>query len=658
MIALRRLAALALALVALPAAGATAQPLELRSPDGRNAIALASDAQNRAAYTVSRNGAEILAPSPIMIDLDRDRIGYGLAVTGSERRSADERYAIPAGRFAQGRDRYNELTVHLAETGGQHRRMDVVLRAYDGGVAFRTILPVQPQTAAAIVRGEETGFNFPRPYRCWGFNVGRFGSSHEGEFDPVDTARIREHNLFDVPFLCETGQAAFLLTEADLTDFAAMYLTGRGDGGLGLRTRLSPSLDDPRVAVRTRIGRPIRTPWRVVMLADRAGEFAASTLVTDLASPSRIVDTSWIRPGRSVWDWWNGGRIARIPTPGTNTETAKAFIDFAAANGFEYAMIDEGWYAGAGGGPIVAPGVDISADAPNFSLRDVAAYAGSRHVRLWLWLNWRALDAQMEEALSLYESLGIAGIKVDFMDRDDQQMVNWYTNLFAAAARHRLMVNLHGAFPPRGLARTWPNFVTQEGVLGAEYNKWSRRITAGHNVMLAYTRNAIGPTDYTPGGFRNVAPAEFEPRNDLPFVQTTRAHGLSMYVVYDSPLAIVADNPDTYAEFPEGLDFIRAVPTTWDETRFLAGDVGQHIAIARRKGRTWYIGAMNGDTARTVQLPLTFLGRGNYQAQLWTDGPTPASLTRSTRSVAANDTLTLDLAATGGSVAILAPRSR
>ena len=653
-----RLASLILTLSAALLApwAAAAQPLDLRSPDGRNAISLGVNAQGSPSYTVSRNGAEIIAPSTILIELERDRIGYGLAVTGSERRSADESYDIVAGRADRGRDHYNELTVHLTETGGARRRMDVVLRAYDDGVAFRTVLPVQPQTAAAIVRGEESGFNFPRAYRCWGFNVGRFGSSHEGEFDPVDTSRTREHNLFDVPFLCETGQAAFLITEADLIDFAGMYLTGRGDGGLGLRTRLSPSLGDPRLAVRTRIGQPIRTPWRVVMLADQAGEFAASTLISDLATPSRIADTSWIRPGRSVWDWWNGGRIARISTPGTNTETSKAFIDFAAANGFEYAMIDEGWYAGAGGGPVMAPGVDITANAPNFDLRDVAAYARSKGVRLWLWLNWRALDAQMEEALALYSSLGIAGIKVDFMDRDDQEMVNWYTRLFAAAARHRLMVNLHGAFPPRGLARTWPNFVTQEGVLGAEYNKWSRRITAGHNVMLAYTRNVIGPNDYTPGGFRNVAPADFEPRNDLPFVQTTRAHGLSMYVVYDSPLAIVADSPDTYADMGDGLDFIRAVPAAWDETRFIEGEVGEYIAVARREGRTWYVGAMNGEAARTVTLPLSFLGNGRYDARLWSDGATPAAVVRTSRTVSAADTLTLDLAATGGAVAILTPR--
>ena len=254
--------------------------------------------------------------------------------------------------------------------------------------------------------------------------------------------------------------------------------------------------------------------------------------------------------------------IAKLPGQRTTTAVAKAFIDFAAESGFPYTMIDEGWYAGAGGGGVRRPGVDVTKWADAINLQEVADYARTKKVRLWLWAHWQALDEQMEDALALYEKLGIAGIKIDFMDRDDQWMVNWYQKLLGAAARHHLMVALHGAFPPRGLARTWPNFVTQEGVMGAEYNKWSRRATAGSNVMLAYTRGLLGQMDYTPGGFRNVAPANFQIRNDLPFVQTTRAHGLAMYVVYLSPLAAVADSPDTYAASPAGFDFIKAVPAS------------------------------------------------------------------------------------------------
>ncbi|OAN62800.1 glycoside hydrolase family 97 protein [Sphingomonas sp. TDK1] len=650
---MKRLLGLAALLVAAPAAG---QTLEVVSPDGANRVVVALDRQGVPNYTVQRKGELVLASAPIALDLDRDMLGWGMAVTGSEASSADTRYKIVLGKAAEGRDHYNQRIIHLQERGGARRRMDIILRAYDDGIAFRMLVPVQPATAAALVRYERTGFYFPQPWKCWGFNVGRFGSSHEGEFDPVDTARLRDHNLFDVPFTCETGKGAFAIAEADLIDFAAMYLTGRGDGGPGLQVKLSPSLDDPRIAVHTRIGSPIVTPWRVVMLADRLGTLQESTLLTSLSSPSRIEDTSWIQPGLTSWDWWSGPSIAKLPGQRTTTAVAKAFIDFAAANGMPYTMIDEGWYAGAGGGGVRRPGVDITKWADAINLQEVADYARARKVRLWLWAHWQALDEQMEDALALYEKLGIAGIKIDFMERDDQWMVNWYQKLLGAAARHHLMVDLHGAFAPRGLTRTWPNFVTQEGVMGAEYNKWSSRATAGNDVMLAYARGLLGPMDYTPGGFRNVAPADFRTRGDLPMVQSTRAHGLAMYVVYLSPLQAVADSPDTYAASPAGFDFIRQVPTSWDETRFLAGETGAYIALARRKGKTWYLGAMNDEKARTVSVPLDFLGARGAEARIWSDGAAPDAVQVETRRVSRDAPLTLNLAATGGAVAVIQER--
>ncbi|GAA0739900.1 glycoside hydrolase family 97 protein [Sphingomonas sp. ABOLD] len=650
---MKRLLGTAALLVAAPAAG---QTLELVSPDGANRVVVTLDRQGVPNYTVQRRGELVLAPAPIALDLDRDMLGWGMAVTGSEASSADTRYKIVLGKAAEGRDRYNQRIVHLQERGGAKRRMDIILRAYDDGIAFRMLVPVQPATAAAVVRYERTGFYFPQPWKCWGFNVGRFGSSHEGEFDPVDTTRLRDHNLFDVPFVCETGKGAFAIAEADLIDFAAMYLTGRGDGGPGLQVKLSPSLDDPRIAVHTRIGSPIVTPWRVVMLADRLGTLQESTLLTSLSSPSRIEDTSWIQPGLTSWDWWSGPVIAKLPGQRTTTAVAKAFIDFAAANGMPYTMIDEGWYAGAGGGGVRRPGVDITKWADAINLQEVADYARAKKVRLWLWAHWQALDEQMEDALALYEKLGVAGIKIDFMERDDQWMVNWYQKLLGAAARHHLMVDLHGAFAPRGLTRTWPNFVTQEGVMGAEYNKWSTRATAGNDVMLAYTRGLLGPMDYTPGGFRNVAPADFRMRGDLPMVQSTRAHGLAMYVVFLSPLQAVADSPDTYAASPAGFDFLRQVPTSWDETRFLAGETGAYIVLARRKGKSWYLGAMNDGKARTVSVPLDFLGPRGAEARIWSDGAVPDAVQVETKRVSRDAPLTLTLAATGGTVAVLQER--
>ena len=644
---------LLIALAALVAAPAMAQPVVLQSPDGRNAITLTLD-DGRATYSVQRNGEVVIAPSPTGLSLDKVSLGNGSRVAGTERRTVDQNWKPVTGRASLVRDRFNEVVVHLVDA--DQKRRDLVLRAYDDGVALRTIIPVQPKINGASLIGEDTGFYFPRNYRCYGYNVARFGTGHEGEFDPVEARYIRDHSLYDLPLLCETGKSAFLVSESDLLDFPAMYLKGRGDGGLGLVTRLSPLVDNPGLVARTKPGEPIRTPWRVVMLADKAGQLAESHLIDNLATPSRVSDTSWIKPGKSASDWLSGGWVGGEAVPVSSGKSLKAFADFAGENGFEYVMADDGWYAGSGTAPNFDPKANPFANAPNFSLQELVAHAGKRGVKVWVWVDWRAIDRDMDRVLAHLNKEGVVGINVDFMDRDDQDMVRWYEKLMAAAARHKLMVELHGAFVPRGLARTYPNFVTQEGVLGSEYNKWSRRVTAGHNLMIAYTRGMLGRTDYIPGNFINVTPDKFEIRSVLPMVQTTRAHNLSMFVVYDSPWTSLAESPDIYRSSPAGLDFIREVPTSWDETRYVAGDVGQYIAIAKRKGEQWYLGAMNGEAASKATLPLSFLGRGNWTAELWLDGAAPDAIRRDKRNVSANDTLDLDLAATGGAVAVFKRR--
>jgi alpha-glucosidase len=271
-----------------------------------------------------------------------------------------------------------------------------------------------------------------------------------------------------------------------------------------------------------------------------------------------------------------------------------------------------------------------------------------------LWVQWSLLDRQMDAALAQYEKWGIAGIKVDFMNRNDQQMVDYYHNLMAKAAGHKLLVDMHGAYPPAGLNRTYPNYLTQEGIMGAEYNKWSHRVTATHNVSLAYTRMLLGPLDYTPGGFRNATPATFEVVNSPPQVQTTRGHGLGMFVVYESPFQMVADSPDVYVN-AAGFDFVKMVPTTWDETRFLQGDIDDYVVVARRKGRDWYIGAMGNEKAHELKIPLSFVGAGKFKAKAWEDGATPTTLKESEREVSATDVLELKLAPSGGAVVRLIP---
>jgi alpha-glucosidase len=262
----------------------------------------------------------------------------------------------------------------------------------------------------------------------------------------------------------------------------------------------------------------------------------------------------------------------------------------------------------------------------------------------------------MDEVLDTYARWGIKGVKIDFMSRDDQDMVDFYERVARATARRHLLLDLHGAYVPAGLQRTYPNFITQEGVLGAEWSKMQKTVTPGHNLMLPYTRMLAGPIDYTPGGFRNVMPAAFQVRAELPFVQNTRGQELAKYVVYDSPLQMVSDDPDAYRD-AEGFDFIRKVPTAWDETRFLSGEPGKDIVLARRQGTTWYVGAMSADEGTTTKrVPLDFLPAGRYKATIWEDGATPNNVKLREADVTARDALALELAGAGGAVVILEAR--
>lgn len=395
------------------------------------------------------------------------------------------------------------------------------------------------------------------------------------------------------------------------------------------------------------------SPWRVILLSDTPVGLIENTLVTSLNPPAQG-DFSWVKPGKTAWDWWNGPSLKGVAKPGMNNETMQRFIDFAGNSGLQYMLIDDGWYVNSGTGGRLLPGSDNLKPIADIDLPGLVRYAADRKVGIWLWVHWKLLDTNMEASLRYYESLGIKGIKADFMDRDDQDMVAFYHRLAKATAAHHLMLDLHGAYRPTGLIRTYPNYVTQEGVLGAEYNKWTRRITARHNVTLPFTRMLLGPMDYTPGGFRNATPASFRIEAMSPMVQTTRGQSLAMYVVFDSPFQGVSDSPDNYAG-QSGFDFIQDVPSSWDETRAISGAVGEHIALARRSGKNWYVGAMTNESARDMAIPLKFLGKGRFEATIWQDGAAVDRVTKSTQAAVASDIITVKLAPSGGAVLRLAP---
>ena len=458
---------------------------------------------------------------------------------------------------------------------------------------------------------------------------------------------IHPDSLIALPFLVEqpgVGWAA--VTEADIDNYSGMYLK-REEGtpqGTTMISTIAPRADDNTTAVLEHA--PSVCPWRVVLIGSQPERLIESNLVASLNPPSAIADTSWIQPGKAAWNGWSGAPA--------DTATLKRYIDFAAESKLEYLLIDEGWAApGEGNLP-----PDLTKPAAPIDMPEILRYAKSKGVRLWLGANWTSVQLQMEPAFALFEKWGIAGVKIDGMNRDDQWMVDFYRHLAQAAAAHRLMLDFHGAYKPDGLSRTWPNVLTREAAMGLEYSKWSARITPDHDVMLAFTRMLAGPMDYAPGGFDNVTPAEFVPREVKPMTMGTRAHQLALYVVFDSPLEMVSDDPEAY-QGQKDFEFIREVPASWDETRAVNGKVGEFVTLARRHGRDWYVGAITNGDAREVDIPLEFLGSGVYTAEIYGDaadaGVNPKHTSIQQKRVSASTVLKINLAPGGGLAARFSP---
>lgn len=616
------------------------------SPDGHTSFSARVTPTGKVLYRITHDGAAVIDWSPT-----------GLVLAGDHGAPPAERLVSWSRGGGFDRRHYASLVLHVASNAG--RRMDLEARAYDAGAAFRLVLPRQAGLDHAVIRFETTRFAFPRNALCLAVHQDAFSNSHEGAYRPVALDHLDRRGFYDLPLACQTGRSrqSVALSESGIETFSAAYFVRRRDGGLGVDIALTPHPDDPSIAVAAAIPADgLSTPWRVVMIADRPERLIASSLVDDLAAPSRIGDTAWIAPGKAIWAWWSGMMAPTIPHAGHDDATYRRYIDFAGRFGLRYYLIDRGWaYRGGSGNGTIA---DITRSASGVHVPRLVAYARRHHVGLWLWVNWKAIAPRMDEAMALYERVGIVGIKVDYLDRQDQAMVAFYHRLLATAAAHHLMVDIHAAFEPRGLRRTYPNFMTQEGVMGAEYNRWSGDVTANYNVGLAYSRAIIGPMDYSPGAFRNRTPANFTARHEAPEVATTRAQQLAMTVVYPSPLLVLADAPAAYLDAQgrpvPGFDFLRRVPTVWDETRGIAGAFGRWIAVARRRGPNWYVGVMNDGQARHVRLPLDFL-HGRFAVERWGDGTKPDEIMRTRGTIGSRETIDLSLAPAGGAALLLTP---
>jgi len=657
-----------------------AAPVVCRSPDGKLAIefSLRNDgsAPSVPHYRVRTGKGEVVGWSRLGVGLaGGERLGGACEMIGVEARAVRDEYEQFPGKRRRVVGRATETTIRLRERAEPHRRWEVVLRAYDDGVAFRYRFPKQDGWKRLLIAGERTRFAFPRGTVAWALPLNGFTTSYERRYQRLNVDQLPAKWLLGLPLLVRLPSAGWAaVTEADLDEYAGMYLAPMKGGNLS--ARLSPLPKEPKLAVKAPL--PHESPWRVIMVTGAAslgsrirensavrsshsriltnsattrdaGRLIESDIVLNLNKPRAVKDVSWIKPGKTTFPWWNGYVLDGVAfKPGLNTATMKHYIDFCAANGIEYHSLDglgnTAWY----GGPINPyRGADPTTALPAIDLPAVLKHAKAKGVRLRLWMNWKAAETHMARSFPLYRKWGVEGVMLDFMDRDDQEMNRFLRRAVKLAAENRLTVTLNGVAKPTGLERTYPNLLTHEGVLNLEYNKWDKLgCGPGHQVTVAFTRMLAGPLDFHQGSFRGVSPGTFKPRNNAPLVMGTPCRTLAGYVVYQNHLSMVADSPSAYAGHP-ALPVLVQIPTTWDDTRFVAGSVGEYVAIARRSGTTWHLGAMTDRQPRTLKLPLTFLRPGRYTVESWVDDPR-AKFGLSRRTATAAETVTVRLDVAGG----------
>ena len=642
-------------------------------------------------YTADNETVPFLKPSNIGLELDNATLlGRNPKVTKIERRSVNQEVNAPFYRKSKVKDQYNELKISFKGN------FQVIFRAYNSGIAYRF---VTKRKDPLVIKQEIAEFNFSGDERKFSN-----GSSREPEaFIPYINRQPAKNGDFSEQFCTSfentyvdtflrdmaNDRLAFLpmlvkqrfmprwesnlnnwhirmavITEADLHDYPGMYLKHtEGNSMIGYFAPLPKTWEQGghnnlQYVVKERHDYIAKTagtrnfPWRVIAITTEDKDLADNDLVYLLAEPSKVIDISWIKPGKVAWDWWNNWNIWGVDfKAGINNETYKYYIDCAADKGIEYVILDEGW--------AVNGKADLFQVVPEIDLPMLVKYAESKGVGIVLWAGYAAIDQDMEKVCKHYSEMGVKGFKVDFMDRDDQIVVNFYERMAAMAAKYHLFIDFHGAYKPTGLSRTYPNVLNYEGVFGLEQCKWadSKTDMVKYEVTIPFIRMLAGPMDFTQGAMRNGAYWCYFPSWNEPMSQGTRCRQLAEYMVFDAPFAMLCDAPTAYMQEPECTDFIAKVPTVWDETRILDGRVGDFIVSAKRKGDIWYIGAITDWNERIIEIDLKALGITSGTVTMFVDGPNAhrkgVDYQKKTMLVPADGKLLLKLAPGGGAAVVV-----
>ena len=646
--------------VALAAFAVQAKDYVMKSPDGRIVVTVTSG--ENVSYSIERDGIKLLAPSRISMMLSSGYKYGGKSNFKATRRTVDQ--TLPARNFkrAQVRDHFNEMTL----SAGTY---DLVFRAYDDGVAYRFV--ARGKEGEFAVAYEQAEFAFPYDYMAYipyerdgGSMEEQFFNSFENTYSHHAVSKWDKDRIAFLPITLEAANGIKLcITEADLRDYPGMYLINQ-DGSRSLRGVFASA--PARVEqgghnmlqglVRSRHNYLVKTrsphtfPWRVIAIAAEDRQLAESDLTWRLATPAAAGDWSWVKPGKVAWDWWNDWNLSGVDfEAGVNTETYKYYIDFASEHGIEYVILDEGW--------AVNKQADLMQVVPEIDLPALCDYAKQKNVGLILWAGYWAFNRDMEGVCKHYSSMGIKGWKIDFMDRDDADMVAFYEKAASTAAKYHMVVDFHGAYKPTGLQRTYPNILNFEGIHGLEQMKWSAPTVdqVTYDVTVPFTRLVAGPADYTQGAMRNATRENYFPCNSEPMSQGTRCHQLAEYIIFDAPLTMLCDSPTSYRREEECASFIASIPTVWDETIALQGKIAEYVVIARRSGSKWYVGALGNWDERDLTVDLSRLGIGAKQGEVYVDGVNAHRAASDYRheKVTVSGTWKVHLAPGGGAVLVL-----
>ena len=625
---------------------ARSQNIEVKSPDNNIVVTINND--EKLTYSVTYHDRNIVNLSQLGFEFkDEPACTGNFSILDQSVENVSETWVpVVNSKHSEVLNHFNELHLSLREKSGPMRQLELFVRAYNDGAAFRFKLSRSNKPGDRQIIKELTTFNIPGDPKAWIVEYNGYASSNEAEYFEHPLSYLTGNSVAGMPLLMEYGNNLWVaVTEAKIDNYAAFYIGTNGTTNQ-LTTKLVPLPGEPEEGVKVRFNDEVFTPWRVLMIGSSPGTLIESEIIQNLNDPCAIKDPSWIKPGMSAWDhWWSGEVKMEMPV-------IKQYIDLASEMGWPYMLVDWQWY-----GKFDVPEADISKWASQIDMPEIINYASSKNVKIILWLYSSDVNrnAAYKKAFPLYEKWGVAGIKIDFMNRDDQQMVNWYHDIIKFAAENHLLVDFHGAYKPDGIIRTWPNMITREGVMGNEYYKFSDKMSPEHNVKLAFTRMLAGQMDYTPGAFLNVTKEKF--KQQVPaVVWNTRAAELSKFIIYESPLTVVCDHPDNILN-QEGADFLNIVPTVWDDIKFISGYPGDYVAIAKRSGDKWFVGVMNNSIRKSVEVKLDFLPAGDYETEIWADNNNsdkkPMEIKKTKQSIKSGETIKVSLANNGGFVAII-----